>query len=170
MAMTEKDHQLLWNLVDQNCTPTEETHLNEQLQSNAPWQQELEHKLLLHEVMSGMEPKHTSMRFVKTIMENLPDLQARVVVPPLIPKDWIRNFIAASALFVLSLLIVSWGNAPLSAADNTIHQAGVYFSSLFDSVSMKSWSLLFSLAVGGLLLAGLDRWLKTGALHRHLRF
>ena len=167
--MKEKDHQLLWNYVDGNCTSDEEQKLNRELLNQSPWQEELEQKMLLHEIMNGIEPKHTSMRFVKTIMENLPDLRTRIVIPPLVPKEWIRNFVAAFALFVLSLVIVSWGNSSLTGSGNIVHEAGAQFSSLFLGISTKSWSLLFALTVGPLILTGLDHWLKTGKLQKRLK-
>ena len=66
MALTEKDHQLLWRYIDGECSKTEEVQIQEHIEQAEPWREELQQKLLLHEVMKGMEPQHTSMRFVKT--------------------------------------------------------------------------------------------------------
>ncbi len=160
MAISEKDHQLLWNYIDQDCSEAEQEQVQKRAESGEPWHEELQQKLLLHEVMQSIEPRHTSMRFVKSIMENLPDFNAKVVIPPLIPKDWIRNFIAASILFITALMVVSWGNAPMSSSGQTLQTVSSQLMSQFESIPLKQWTQFASLLFGILTLLALDRFLK----------
>lgn len=160
MALTEKDHEILWKLIDEEFDPEEENLIKQKLETDLPFKEEWQNKLLIHQIMQGIEPKSPSMRFVQNVMDHLPKLHGRLVITPLIPKEYIRNFILASSFFVVSLIAISWGNSSLTPPNTPLNQISAELSNTILGVPYHTWTIIASITFGILSLMALDKVLK----------
>ncbi len=160
MDMNDKDHELMWKYIDGDCEETEISYVQEKLEVDPIFKEEWKQKLILHEALKEIDFQQPSMRFVKNVMEALPKPNFRLVIQPLIPKSMVLKFIFGAAAFIAAMILISWGNDPLSSPFEQEPPFYTQISNTLNDIPLTTWQIITAVTFGFLTLLGLDYWLS----------
>lgn len=166
--MMEKDQQLIWKYLDNACSEEEMNFINDQIDRDDLFRKELKQAEKLHGLLGDVEPHQPSMRFVKNLMEQIPEMPKKLVINPLVPKSLIRNFVLGTFLVILGLFVITWEPATKTnlPSNYSIELPRLTYieelaTTYFSAISLETWAIISALTTSLLLFVVIDRWVAS---------
>jgi hypothetical protein len=153
--------ELLWKYVEGNCTENEISQVENLLSKNSEAAKELEQILAVHSTLKAIEPEKPSMRFLKNVMEALPDIYPAAAYDSILQSFWKKLGIGV-IIFICAGIFLSQKNGYGSQV-NSFWNFSPYvekFNQLFDMLppTFTQYFVLIMFSAG--LLAAFDLLLK----------
>jgi hypothetical protein len=98
--MDQEMEKLIWEYIDGRCDPAGKELVNRQLEEDPAWRIKLNELMNIHEILQKEELEMPSLRFTKTVMEEI----ARVHVAPATKNYINKNIIRGISAFFLAMI------------------------------------------------------------------